>query len=100
MTTATGKLGLGNIVYSQGRPYGAPLVMIRGGATKVPKVKEYLKEMGFEWDSSGYRAKYAWATYAPSDEWFAEVLRHLRDMGCVIKPKEGMRKSYIVEGFE
>lgn len=84
------------IVYSRGFPYGAPLVMIRGGATKDSEVKAYLKEEGFRWQMSD-RPSYAWEHYLHRDD-LARVLKHLRDeLGCEIAAKDGMDEGYVIE---
>ncbi len=85
----------GKIIYARGFPYGAPLVMVRGGATRSPIIKQYLKSKGFVWDSYIY----AWKTYLGADE-FLSVLKDLHnDYGCVIKPKNDMDSSYIFDLF-
>jgi hypothetical protein len=48
-----------NLVWSTGRPYGAPLLTLRGGATRDPDVKAAIKAAGFLWDGS----RHAWITY-------------------------------------
>lgn len=81
------------IVYSRGFPYGAPLVMIRGGATRVPAVREFLKAEGFHWAGS----RYAWSHYLGRRE-FGAVLKTLRDrFGCDVIPKDGMDVSYQID---
>jgi hypothetical protein len=81
------------IVYARGFPYGAPLVMLRGGATKDPAVKDFIKAEGFRWDGQ----RHAWAHYMYRDD-FTKVLSALRDMfGCEIVPKEGMDPNYTID---
>lgn len=81
------------VVYSRGFPYGAPLVMVRGGATRDPEVKSYLKAQGFVWDGSSY----AWQHYLDRSD-LGPVLVHLRDeLGCEVLAKEGMDPSYLLD---
>lgn len=81
------------VIYSRGFPYGAPLAMIRGGATRDPEVKAYLKEQGFIWDGGSY----AWQHYLDRTD-LGAVLKHLRDeLGCEVVPKEGMDSSYLID---
>jgi hypothetical protein len=84
------------IIYSRGFPYGAPLVMLRGGGTRLPGVKEFLREQGFRWEASG-RPSHAWETYMNRPE-LGALLIELRDrFGCEIQPKEGMDESYLLD---
>lgn len=81
------------VIYSRGFPYGAPLAMIRGGATRDPAVREYLRGEGFRWNPQSY----AWEHYLDRRD-FAPVLRHLRDrFGADVVPKEGMDASYLID---
>lgn len=81
----------GNIFYSRGFPYGAPLVMLRGGATKNQEVREFLKAEGFRWGS-----RYAWEHYLDRQD-FGMILKTLRDtFGCNVMPKDGMDASYLI----
>lgn len=81
------------VIYSRGFPYGAPLVMLRGGATKDAEVKSYLKEQGFRWDGGSY----AWQTYMDRSD-LGPVLKHLRDeLQCEVLPKDGMDESYLLD---
>lgn len=77
---------MSNLVYATGRPYGAPLAMLRGGATRDPEVKAAIKAHGFMWDG----ARHAWRTYMYDDE-FAAVLADLADRfpEVAIRPKDG-----------
>jgi len=47
------------LYWNETRPYGAPKVTVRGGATRIPEVKDILKENGFMWDSRAH----AWIGY-------------------------------------
>lgn len=81
------------IIYARGFPCGAPLAMIRGGATKLPEIKGYLKDQGFRWDG----ARYAYATYLWRAE-FGPILKALRDdWGLEVVPKVGMDTNYIID---
>jgi len=81
------------ISYARGFPYGAPLAMVRGGATRNPDVKDALKIAGFRWD---YTRK-AWTSYMDRQD-FGSVLRALRDIfGCEVVPKAGMDENYIID---
>lgn len=81
------------ISYARGFPYGAPLAMVRGGATKDPAVKEYLKFNGFRWNG----VRFAWETYLDRRD-FGAVLKNLRDeLGCEVVPKAGMDESYLID---
>ena len=77
---------MSNLIYATGRPYGAPLAMLRGGATKDPEVKAAIKDHGFGWDGT----LHAWRSYMYDDE-FQAVLDDLatRFPEVTIKPKEG-----------
>lgn len=77
---------MANLIYSTGRPYGAPLAMLRGGATRDPEVKDAIKAAGFHWDG----VRYSWATYLYDGE-FAAVLTDLaaRFPEVTIRPKDG-----------
>ena len=81
------------IIYSRGFPYGAPLAMIRGGATRIPVIKGFLKDEGFRWDGQ----RHAWTTYLHHDE-FQPILRRLRnDFGCEVLPKSDLDPNYIID---
>jgi len=81
------------IIYARGFPYGAPLVHLRGGATRDPLVKDAIKLAGFRWDSS----MHAWKTYMDRLD-LGTVLKALRDeFGCDIEPKDGMDENYILD---
>ena len=81
------------ISYSRGFPYGAPLVTVRGGATKQPDVRAFLKERGFSWDSRAH----GWTHYMYGEE-FTEVLWHLQDtFGCTVVPKDKLDANYILD---
>lgn len=80
------------ISYSRGFPYGAPLAMIRGGATRDEAVKSFIREHGFRWNG----ASYAWETYLDRMD-FGPILKKLRDeYGCEVVPKDGMDSNYII----
>jgi hypothetical protein len=67
--------------------------MVRGGATRDPEVKSFLKEQGFMWDGD----KFAWYTYLDRSE-FGPILKTLRDhYGCEVVPKSGMDESYLID---
>ena len=84
------------IIYSRGFPYGAPLVMLRGGATKDEAVKDFIRAEGFRWQMSG-RASYAYEHYMDRSD-LGPVLKRLRDeFGCEVIPKEGMDTNYILD---
>jgi hypothetical protein len=81
------------ISYSRGFPYGAPLATIRGGATKAPEIREYLKNRGFIWNP----ARFGWEHYLDRED-FTAVLVTLRDeYDCEIVPKAGMDSNYILD---
>lgn len=75
-----------NLIYATGRPYGAPLAILRGGATRDPEVKARMREAGFSYDETlhGYR------TYLYDDD-FAAAIRTIVDGidGVTVKPKDG-----------
>lgn len=82
------------IIYSRGFPYGAPLAILRGGGTKEPEVKDFIKAQGFRWNDS---VRYAWSSYQDRLD-FGQVLKTLRDeYGCEVIPKEGMDRNYIID---
>lgn len=81
------------IIYAQGRPYGAPLVLIRGGATRLPIVRERLQQLNFQFSPE----RHGWATYLDTHT-FAVVLRDLRDRyHCNVVPKDNLKRSYIID---
>lgn len=81
------------IIYSRGFPYGAPLVMLRGGATKDSAVRDYLKSLRFMWNPQ----RFAWENYMYKSE-LVDVLLHLRDeLGCEVIPKTDIDPSYVVD---
>jgi hypothetical protein len=82
------------IIYSRGFPYGAPLVMLRGGGLNISGVKGYLRQEGFRWNG----ASHAWENYMHAPE-LRELLAILRvAYDCEIQPKEGMDANYVLEG--
>lgn len=82
-----------NIIYSRGFPYGAPLAILRGGATKDPAVKEFIRSHGFRWDGDIY----AYTTYLDRSD-FHPVLKALRDeFGCNVQPKADMDTGYLID---
>lgn len=90
------KASTGRIIYSLGFPYGAPLVMLRGGGTKHPDAKAIYKgRFGFVWDS----VRYAWTSYMYESD-FIPVLQALQDAGFEVLAKKDLDDSYLVEGFE
>lgn len=82
----------GNIIYARGFPHGAPLVMLRGGATRDPKVKAFLKSKKFSWDGE----KHAWTHYLHGPE-FKKILVQLKKMGHNVTPKKNMDKNYVIK---
>lgn len=81
----------GNIVYAQGSPYGAPKVMIRGGATRSPIIKQYLRSKDFMWDDR----MHAYVTYLDKNGFLA-ILKELEEnYGCSIRAKHPMDTRYI-----
>ena len=78
------------IIYSRGYPFGAPLVMLRGGGTRT--AKEKLKELGFRWNGQSH----AWETYMGGEE-FRVVLLGLRADGYKILAKESMDAGYLLD---
>ena len=80
------------IIYSRGFPYGAPLVMLRGGGLQISGVKGYLREQGFTWDG----AKHAYTNYMHAPE--LRTLLGILDVayGCEIHAKEGMDANYVL----
>jgi hypothetical protein len=86
------------VIYARGFPYGAPLVMLRGGGLKISGVLGYLREEGFRWQASG-RASHAYETYLGRED-LTRVLTVLRDAyGCEILAKKGMDANYILNDF-
>lgn len=84
---------MAKISYARGFPYGAPLAMIRGGATRDDAVKSFLREEGFRWDGS----RYAWTHYLHAPELRA-ILKKLRDtFGCEVAPKDDLDENYIID---
>jgi len=85
----------GRIVYARGAPYGAPLVMVRGGATRRDDVKAILRARGFRWNDSA-SAPHSYSTYLDRDE-FADVLRQIAELGIEVVAKN---ERSVVPGFE
>jgi len=84
---------MAKISYSRGFPYGAPLVMLRGGATKNSAVKDFIREQGFRWDGSTY----AWTHYLDRSD-FGPILKTLRDeYGCEVVPKKDLPAEYLLD---
>ena len=78
------------IIYARGFPYGAPLAIIRGGATKDADVKDFIKRCGFRWDGSLYGYKH----YLNRSD-LGPILQTLRDeYGCEVLPKADMDTNY------
>ena len=84
-------MGQKRIVYSRGFPYGAPLVMLRGGATREPQVHAFLKWLGFHWNPD----RHAWEHYMYGAE-FKIVLKTLQGMGHEVTPKATMDSGYVI----
>ncbi len=82
-----------NLIYSRGFPYGAPLVMLRGGATKDAAVKDALRAAGFRWDGTTY----AWTMYLDRLDLGALLVRMRDEFGCEVKPKDGMDRNYLLD---
>jgi hypothetical protein len=81
------------ISYARGFPYGAPLVMLRGGATKDNAVRDFIRAEGFRWDGK----LYAWSHYMDRRD-FGAVLKRLRDeFDCEIVYKNDMDLNYIID---
>lgn len=81
------------IIYSRGFPYGAPLAMLRGGATRDAATKDYIKSEGFRWNGSSH----AWEAYLDRRD-LTPVLRRLRDdFGHEVVPKADMSESYLID---
>lgn len=55
-----------NIYVSEKRPYGAPLVYVRGGGTKHEVTRAWFKENGFRWDDT----EHAWWNVGDGEEVF------------------------------
>lgn len=85
------------IIYARGFPYGAPLVMLRGGATRDDDVRDLLRARGYRWEMSG-RGSHAWETYEDRSD-LAETLTQLRELGCEVLAKKTMDPGYLIEGF-
>lgn len=83
---------MAKIIYSRGFPYGAPLVTIRGGATRDADIRAYLKQQGFRWDN----ASHGWKHYLDRSDLFP-VLLTLRECGCEVLPKDGMDRNYVLD---
>jgi hypothetical protein len=85
------------VIYARGYPYGAPLLLIRGGATKHPEIVDFLKGNDFVYEG---RPTYAWKTYAGLIA-TREILTILQDeYDCTILAKKTMDENYILAGFE
>lgn len=92
-TGLDGALVTNKISYARGFPYGAPLVMVRGGAINNPNVKAYLKARGFIWQG---KPVFAWTHYMHADD-FREILLYLRSLGCDVVPKRGLDPNYVLD---
>lgn len=81
------------LIYARGFPYGAPLVMLRGGATRDPEIQQYLRDAGFRWDGS----LYAYKNYMDGGS-FATLLMIMRDeFACDVQPKSDLDANYILD---
>ena len=82
----------GKVIYARGFPYGAPMVWLRGGGTRDPWVKTFLKACGFYWNPT----QHGWesAMYKP-ELW--KLLSFLQSQGCEIQPKSGMDPNYVID---
>jgi hypothetical protein len=68
--------------------------MIRGGATRDPDVRAFLKEKGYRWNGQ----RFCWEWYSPSNADFRDILVELRDrFGCEVVPKEGLDAAYVID---
>ena len=75
---------MANLIYATGRPYGAPLAILRGGATKDEEIKDRLRSQGFIWSSDVH----GWRTYMYDTEFAACINRITRDRDDIVaKPK-------------
>jgi hypothetical protein len=63
-----------SLYWNETRPYGAPKVTVRGGATRIPEVKDILKENGFMWDPPAH----AWIGYHYGSE-LQEILSQVEE---------------------
>jgi hypothetical protein len=67
--------------------------MLRGGGTRLPEVKDFMRAEGFRWDGQ----KHAWSHYLYRED-FARILLILRDrFGLEIVPKENMDANYVID---
>lgn len=82
------------VIYSRGFPYGAPLVLLRGGGTRDQAVKDFLKqsEGGWHWDGQYH----AYKSYMYGEQ-LTQVLVGLRDLGYDIVPKDNMDPAYVLD---
>ena len=64
-----------NLIYATGRPYGAPLAILRGGATRDDEIKRRMYGEGFQYDQTlhGYRM------YEYDSEFVKSIKRIVRD---------------------
>lgn len=84
---------MARIIYARGFPYGAPLAMVRGGATRIPEIKAFLKDERFRWDGQ----LHAWTHYLDRRD-LGAILKSLRDdFGCEVMPKDTMDKNYRID---
>lgn len=84
------------VIYQRQFPYGAPVFIIRGGATKHPEVIDFLKGNGFEYESN---PTYGWKGFAHATE-CKEILGILEEeYDCEIFYKKTMDANYILDGF-
>lgn len=85
-----------HIIYARGFPYGAPLVFIRGGATRDDDVKAFLRSQGFHFSMEDH----GWKHYLHRDD-LALVLVTLRDrFGCDVVAKGDLDPGYIIEDLD
>lgn len=81
------------IVYSRGFPFGAPALYVRGGATRMPEVREHLKSLKARWDGTAH----AWVMYGYADE-ATKILTEIRDrFGVDIVPKDGLDEGLVLQ---
>ena len=84
-----------NLIYATGRPYGAPLCILRGAATKDDDIKQRMYGEGFQFD----RDLHGWRMYMYDSEFVESIKRIVKDRPDVtVKPKDDQDPLVGLEG--
>jgi len=80
------------LIYSRGYPFGAPVLYLRGGATRDTGVQAMIRDRGGRWDPGAH----AWTLYMHTEEASA-FLSDIRDARAVeIHPKDDLSAHLVL----